>query len=146
MSLDVSDFYTFIIGHRLDETGDVPEFVTEVAAGDDGLFGEGLVHAGGATPEDAETEGVGAIFGNEIHRIDDVAFTLAHLLAVGVEDETVEVDLLKRNFARNVKPHHNHTGNPGKEDVGASFHDVERIIRVEILCSPVSADDGPVTA
>ena len=52
------------VDHALDEAGDVPEFIAEVAAGDDGVFGEGLVHTGGATAENAETEGVGTVFGD----------------------------------------------------------------------------------
>lgn len=62
-----------VIDDGLDEAGDVPEFVAEVAAGDDGVFGEGLVHAGGAAAEDAEAEGVGAVFGDEVDGVDDVA-------------------------------------------------------------------------
>ena len=53
--------------------GDVPEFVAEVAAGDDGIFAEGLVHAGGAAAEDAETESVGAVFGDKVHWVNNVA-------------------------------------------------------------------------
>ena len=62
------------VDHALNEAGDVPEFVTEVATGDDGVFGEGLVHAGGAATKNAEAEGVGAVFCDEFDRVDDVAF------------------------------------------------------------------------
>ena len=56
--------YTVFVHDALDKTGDVPEFVTEVAAGDDTVFGEGLIHAGGAAAEDAEAESIGAVFGH----------------------------------------------------------------------------------
>jgi len=62
------------VDHALNEAGDVPEFVTEVTAGDDGIFGEGLVHTGGAAAENAETEGVGAVFRDKFDWVDNVAF------------------------------------------------------------------------
>lgn len=112
------------IDEGLDEAGDIPEFITEIAAGDDGILGEGLVHAGGAAAENTEAEGVGAVFRNHVHRIDDVAFALGHFLAVSVENEAMEINFAEGNFTGDVKAHHNHAGDPGEEDVGAGFHDV----------------------
>ena len=63
---------------------------------------------------------------------------------MGVQDETVEIDFLKRNFSGNVETHHNHPGNPGKEDVGAGFHNVQGIERRAVFWGPVGTDDGPV--
>ena len=80
--------------------------------------------AGGAAAEDAEAEGVGAVFGDEVERVDDVTLGLAHFFAVGVEDEAVEVDFFEGDLAGDVETHHNHAGDPGEEDVGAGFHDV----------------------
>lgn len=73
------------VDEGLDETGDVPKFITEVAAGNDGVLGEGLVHAGGTAAENTKTEGVGAIFRDEFDRIDDVAFRFRHFLAMSVK-------------------------------------------------------------
>ena len=50
------------MGPGVDETGDVPEFVAEVARGKNGIFGESLSHAGGAATENTETEGIGTVF------------------------------------------------------------------------------------
>jgi len=83
-----------------------------------------LIHAGGTTAENAEAESVGTVFGDHIHRIDDVAFALGHFLTVGVKDKTMEIDLAEGDFAGDVETHHNHAGDPGKENVGAGFHDV----------------------
>ena len=44
------DFFIgrIVVDEVLDEARDVPEFVAEVTAGNDGVFAEGLIHAGGA--------------------------------------------------------------------------------------------------
>lgn len=112
------------VDEGLNEAGDVPEFVAEIAARDNGIFGEGLVHTGGTAAENTEAEGIGAIFGDHIHRVDDVAFTLGHFLAVSVEHETMEIDFAEGNFAGDVEAHHDHAGDPSEEDVGTGFHDI----------------------
>lgn len=73
------------VDEGLDEAGDVPEFITEVAARNDGVFREGLVHAGGATTENAEAEGVRAIFRDELDWVNDVAFRFRHFLTMRVK-------------------------------------------------------------
>ena len=98
----------------LDEAGDVPELITEVAASDDSSGAESLRLGGGAVGDEAEAEGVGAVFGDDGHRIDDVAFGFAHFDAVFVEDEAVEIDFLERNFIFDVEAEHNHARHPGK--------------------------------
>lgn len=113
-----------LIDERLNEAGNIPELIAEIAAGNDGIFGEGLIHASGATTENAEAEGVGAVFSDHVHRVDNVTLALGHLLAVGVKHETVEIDFAEGNFASDVEAHHDHAGDPSKENVGAGFHDV----------------------
>ena len=130
----------------MDEAGDIPEFVAKVAAGDDRVLAEGLVHAGRATPQNTETESVRTVFSYELHWVNDIAFTFAHFFAMGIKNETVEIDFLKWHLARNVKSHHNHASDPSEENIGASFHDVQWIVRVEITLGPISTDDRPVGA
>lgn len=67
-------------------------------------------------------------------------------MAVGVKHETVEIDFAEGNFASDVEAHHDHAGDPSKENVGAGFHNVEGIIRIFLAFGPVGADDGPVGA
>lgn len=74
-----------LINEGLNKSSDVPELVTEVAAGDDGVLGEGLVHAGGAAAENAEAEGVGAILRDKFNGVDDVTFGFGHFLTVCVK-------------------------------------------------------------
>lgn len=132
------------VNERLNEAGDIPEFVTEIATGNDGIFGEGLVHTGRAATKNTEAESVGTVFRNHVHGIDDVALALGHFLAVGVEDETVEIDFAEGDFTGDVETYHNHAGDPSKEDVGASFHDVKRVIRIFLAFGPIGTNNGPV--
>lgn len=129
----------------LDEAGDVPKLIAEVAAGNDGGFGEGLVLAGGTVGDDTEAEGVGAVFDHHVHGVDDVAFGFAHFLAVGVEDEAVEVDVAEGDLVGAIEAEHDHAGDPRKEDVGAGFHDAEGV-EGAFGSEVIGGDEGPLAA
>ena len=70
-----------IVDHLLDEAGDVPEFVAEVARGDDFADTKGLVDASATGGDETKAERIGAIFGNDSHRINDIALGFGHLLS-----------------------------------------------------------------
>ena len=57
------------------------EFVAEVARGDDFADTKGLVDASAAGGDETKAERIGAIFGNDSHRINDIALGFGHLLA-----------------------------------------------------------------
>lgn len=135
-----------LVDERLDKAGDIPEFITQVATRDNGIFGESLVHASRAATENAKAESVGTVFGDHIYGIDNVAFALGHLLAVGVENETMKIDFAEGNFAGDIEAHHDHAGDPGEENVSAGFHDVQGVVRVFLTFGPVGTDNGPVGA
>ena len=96
----------------LNKTGDVPEFVTEVTAGDNFASAEGLINAGRTTSDKAETKCVGAVLANNLDRIDDVAFRFRHLLSFFIKHHTVHVDIFEWDIASNVEAKHNHATNP----------------------------------
>lgn len=58
----------------------------------------------------------------------------------------MKINFAERNFTCDINSHHDHAGDPSEEDVGAGFHDAERIIRILEAFFPVRADDGPVGA
>ena len=103
-----------LIYQLLDEAGDVPEFVAEIAAGDDFAGVESLVDAGGSGGNDTKAEGVGAVLGDDFHGIDDVEFAFGHFLAFVVEDEAVEVDVFEGNLVGGVEAEHDHAGDPSE--------------------------------
>ena len=80
------------------EAGGVPDFVGEGAGAFHALFGEDDVGAGGGALEERHADGVGAVLFGDDQGVDDVALGLRHLLAVGVADQAVDVDLSGRGL------------------------------------------------
>ena len=76
-----------------EEAGGVPDLVGEGAVAFGAGFAEGDVGAGGGHRCEGEADGVGAVALDDIDGVDDVALGLRHLLAVGVADQGVDVDL-----------------------------------------------------
>ena len=60
---------------------------------------------------------------DQVDRVEHVAFGLAHLFALGVEHQAVDVDVLERHFAGEVRGHHDHAGDPEEDDVVAGDED-----------------------
>lgn len=58
----------------------------------------------------------------------------------------MKINFTERNFTCDINSHHNHACYPGEKDVGAGFHDVQRIVGVLEAFFPVRADDRPVGA
>ncbi len=56
----------------------------------------------------------------------------------------MKINLFERNFTADIHAHHNHTGDPSKENIGASLHDIERIIGILFIFDPVGTDEWPV--
>ncbi len=95
---------------------------------------------------EGEAHGVGSVALNDLDGINDVAFGLGHLLAVGVAHERVDVDfaegygIFEVAFAavghghvrHEVAAEHDHAGDPEEEDVEAGDEELGGIERVEI--------------
>ena len=58
----------------------------------------------------------------------------------------MKIDLFERNFTTHIHAHHDHAGDPSKENIASGFHDIERIVRVFFAFGPVGTDKGPVGA
>lgn len=104
--------FRIIINELLNEAGDIPEFVAKVATSDNFAGTEGLVDAGRATSNEAEAEGVRAVFADDFDRINDVTFRLGHFLAFFIKDHAVHIDVSKWHIAGNVETEHNHAADP----------------------------------
>ena len=61
---------------------------------------------------------------DQIHRIDDVALTLAHLLAFGIAHRAVDVHGFERHFAGEIGGHHNHARHPEENNFAAGDENV----------------------
>ncbi len=116
-----------------EEAGGVPDFVGEGAVAFGAGFAEGNVGARRGHGGEGEADGVGAEALDDVDGVDDVALGLGHLLAVGVADEAVDVDLFERDgvgelalaavrhgdVLHEVAAEHDHAGYPEEEDVEA---------------------------
>jgi hypothetical protein len=67
------------------------------------------------------------VFGDRLDRIDARAEALRHAPAVGREDHRVDVDVLERNVAGELEPHHDHARDPEVEDLARGREEVGRI-------------------
>ena len=81
------------------------------------LLGHADVAALGRKGCQGEPEGVGAELVDHLQGVDDVALGLAHLVAVHVAHQGVQIDILERNVLHDVEAHHHHPGHPEEEDV-----------------------------
>ena len=54
---------------------------------------------------------------DDVQRIDDVALGLRHLLAFVVTDQAMHIDLAERHLVHELQSHHDHPGDPEKDDV-----------------------------
>lgn len=77
--------------------------------------GLGLAQAGGALfQQRLQRDAV-----DQIHGVQHIAFGLAHLLALRIAHQAVDVDMLERHATCEVRGHHDHAGDPEENDVVA---------------------------
>ena len=74
-----------------------------------------------------ESEGISPKAVQDLKRIDDVSFTLAHLLTLFVFDKGMDIDISKRDISHKPYPHHHHSCHPEKKDIETSYQDRCRI-------------------
>ena len=108
---------------------------------------------------EGEADGVGAEALDDVDGVDDVALGLGHLLAVGVADEAVDVDLSEgdgvgeRALAAvghgdvegEVAAEHDHAGDPEEEDVEAGDEEAwwgRKLARSSVICEACRLASG----
>ena len=74
---------------------------------------------------------------DQVHRVDDVALGLRHLLAVVIAHDAVDVDVAERHPAGEVGRHHDHPRDPEEDDLVAG--DQHRGREIELVGFPVVA-------
>ena len=94
-----------------------------------------------------KAQGIGAVFVDDLQRVDDVAQGLGHLLALGVADEAMEIDGVEGDILDHGKLHHHHPGDPEEDDVEAGDQHGGREILLQLrrLFRPAQRPDGPET-
>ncbi|MNV18634.1 hypothetical protein D3C71_1094660 [compost metagenome] len=89
----------------------------------------GLAQAGGALVEQRLQRN--AV--DQVHRVEHVAFGLGHLLALRVAHQAVDVHVLERHAAGEVRGHHDHPGDPEEDDVVARDQHGAGQVEVEVV-------------
>jgi len=91
--------------------------------------GLGLAQAVGALFEQGfERDAV-----DQVHRVQHIALGLAHLLALRVEHQAVDVDMLEGDAAGEVGRHHDHAGDPEEDDVVAGDQHAAGQVQVVVV-------------
>ena len=127
------------------EAGGVPQLVGEVAAGLDLLVGEAHVVAGGGTQNQGQAQGVGAVLGDDLQRVDAVAQTLGHLAALGIAHQAVDQYGVEGGLAGVLQAGEDHAAHPEGDDVVAGDQGVGgiEVIQVLGLVRPAQGAEGP---
>ena len=68
---------------------------------------------------------------DEVDGVQHVALRFAHLLALAVADQAVDVHILERNAPGQMLRHHHHAGDPEEDDVEAGDEDAGRQITIQ---------------
>src|SRR5205085_8097436 len=92
-----------------------------------------------------EAQGVRAVLVDQAERVDGIALGLGHLPALGVADETVEIERLPGPLAHELEALHRHARIPEEDDVEAGDEDVVRIMAAQFLglLGPAERGEGP---
>ena len=69
---------------------------------------------------------------NQVHRVQHIALGLAHLLALRVTNQTVDVDMFERYLAGEMRGHHDHAGDPEEDDVVPGDQDTGGQVQVGV--------------
>ena len=70
---------------------------------------------------------------DQVHRVDDVALGLAHLLAFVVPHHPVDIDVAERHLPGEMRGHHDHAGNPEEDDLVARHQHRRGQVQVHLL-------------
>ena len=95
-----------------------------------------------------EAHRVGAVHGNEVHRIDAVALGLRHATSVLGQDGGVDEDILEGNLVQEVQRAHDHAGDPQRDDVTCGHEHLGGMMADELLgmVGPALRGKGPQLA
>ena len=71
---------------------------------------------------------------DQVDRVEHVALGLRHLLAVRVADQAVDVHFSERHVVHELEAHHDHAGNPEKDDVETRDQHAGRVVALQFGC------------
>src|SRR5579859_70098 len=114
------------------EARGVPDFVGEVAIAHDTLRYQPGVVAGRAAGCQREAQRVGAVLIHDGERVDHIVLRLAHLLALRIAHQAMQVNGMERLRSQEVYAGHRHARHPEEDDVVARLHHRGGIVAVQV--------------
>ena len=107
----------------------VPQLVAKIASFDDLLLVEADVLTLRCDAHQPEAQTISTIFRDQVERVRRVAEAFRHLAPLLITDNSGEIHVAKRHFARILQPGHDHPRHPEEDDVRTSD---ERAGRIEL--------------
>ena len=82
---------------------------------------------------------------DEVQRVEDIAFRLRHLLAFGISNQTMNIDIMEGDLVGKLKSEHDHSSHPEEDDVETGYENIGWIESIELWCLiwPAQGGKGP---
>ncbi len=105
-----------------DQAPCIPQLVGKIAVSLHPLQAQVEILAGRGSGQQRKAQRIGAECVHHFKRVDHIAKRLAHLAAVLIAHQAVEIDFRKRHLARQGQAGDNHPGHPEEQDVVPGLH------------------------
>ncbi len=128
------------------KAGSVPQLIGKVAGSLHLLFDIAHVVARSGAVHQRKAQGVCAVLGNDLQRVDAVAQTLGHLAALTVAHDTVDADSAEGCLAGVFQTGEDHAGDPEGDDIVTGDEGgggVEILEVFALLIGPAQGGEGP---
>ncbi len=130
---------------HLGKAGGVPDLGDEIAESLDMTRPQPGIAAHRGHAGQGHAQRIGAVFVDQIQRVDDVALRLRHLRALFVAHQAVDIDGVEGHVARHLQLHHHHPRDPEEDDVKAGHQHAAGMEGLELfgLLGPAEGAEGP---
>ena len=115
------------------KTAGIPQFIQEEAIRFDFIGGEEDITPLNRQGGERKAQSVRAVLLDDQQRIDDIPLGFAHLLPLLIAHKGVDVHILEGNFLHKLHPHHDHAGNPKKDNIKPRHQHRRGIVFLKLL-------------
>ena len=82
----------------------------------------------------SEPKGISSVAVHDHQGIDDISLGFAHLLALGIPDKGVNVNLTEWHLFHEMQPHHHHSCHPEKKNIETGNQNRSGVKALELSC------------
>ena len=122
--------------------GHLPQLVGKTLIGRDAVLVEAHVLPAGANGCGPGADRVGAVLVDEVERVDDVTFRLAHPAPIGRLDRARDEDVGERVPGGELDAEHDHSSDPEEDDVASGHQQVSRVEPLQLRRLLGPSEDG----